>query len=115
MNDYFSAKTILSMLQTEEEIKKYVHEHVLDIANGEVRNWGGKDLFVHVCALYATKFRKECIDIIDVIDDESDRMDLFRAYIESFEWRSAGKRFWRGTKRGTETIFLHECAGACCR
>lgn len=88
MNDYFSAKTILSMLQTEEEIKKYVHEHVLDIANGEVRNWGGKDLFVHVCALYATKFRKECIDIIDVIDDESDRMDLFRAYIESFEWRS---------------------------
>lgn len=88
MNDYFSAKTILSMLQTEEEIKKYVHEYVLDIANGEVRNWGGKDLFVHVCALYATKFRKECIDIIDVIDDESDRMDLFRAYIESFEWRS---------------------------
>lgn len=88
MNDYFSAKTILSMLQTEEEIKKYVHEHVLDIANGEVRNWGSKDLFVHVCALYATKFRKECIDIIDVIDDESDRMDLFRAYIESFEWRS---------------------------
>lgn len=88
MNDYFSAKTILSMLQTEEEIKKYVHEHVLDIANGEVRNWGGKDLFVHVCALYATKFRKECIDIIDVIDDESDRMDLFRAYIESFEWRN---------------------------
>lgn len=87
-NDYFSAKTILSMLQTEEENKKYVHEHVLDIANGEVRNWGGKDLFVHVCALYATKFRKECIDIIDVIDDESDRMDLFRAYIESFEWRS---------------------------
>lgn len=88
MNDYFSAKTILSMLQTEEEIKKYVHEHVLDIANGEVRNWGGKDLFVHVCALYATKFRKECIDIIDVIDDESDRMDLFSAYIESFEWRN---------------------------
>lgn len=88
MNDYFSAKTILSMLQTEEEIKKYVHEHVLDIANGKVRNWGSKDLFVHVCALYATKFRKECIDIIDVIDDESDRMDLFRAYIESFEWRS---------------------------
>lgn len=87
INDYFSAKTILSMLRTEEEIKKYVHEHVLDIVNGEVRNLAGKDLFVHVCALYATKFRKECIDIIDVIDDESDRVDLFRAYIESFEWR----------------------------
>ena len=58
---------IRDRLQTEEEIKKYVHEHVLDIANGEVRNWGGKDLFVHVCALYATKFRKECIDIIDAV------------------------------------------------
>lgn len=88
MNDYFSAKTIFSMFQTEEEIRKYVYENVLGIVDGEFKNWGGEDLFVHVCALYAEKFGKECIDIIQSINDESAREDLFRAYIESFEWRS---------------------------
>lgn len=88
MNDYFSAKTILSMFQTEEEIRKYVYEHVLGIVDGEFKNWGSEDLFAHVCALYAKKFGKECIDIIQSINDESERKDLFRTYIESFEWRS---------------------------
>ena len=88
MNDYFSAKTILSMFQTEEEIRKYVTENVLGIVEGEVKNWGNGDLFVHVCALYAEKFGKECIDIIRTINDEIDKEDLFRTYIESFEWRN---------------------------
>lgn len=87
MNDYFSAKTILSMFQTEEEIRKYVTENVLGIVEGEIKNWGSRDLFAHICALYAEKFGKECIDIIQSITDESDREDLFRTYIESFEWR----------------------------
>ena len=39
MNDYFSAKTILSMFQTEEEIRKYVSENVLGIVDGEFKNW----------------------------------------------------------------------------
>lgn len=88
MNDYFSAKTILSMFQTEEEIRKYIFENVLEIVDGEYKNWGNGDLFVHVCALYSEKFGKECIDIIQSINDESDREVLFRTYIESFEWRS---------------------------
>lgn len=88
MNDYFSAKTILSMFQTEEEIRKYVTENVLGIVEGEFKNWGSGDLFAHVCALYAEKFGKECIDIIRIINDEIDKEDLFRTYIESFEWRN---------------------------
>ena len=87
MNDYFSAKTIFSMFGTEEEIRKYVCENVLGIVDGEFKNWGSEDLFAHICALYAEKFEKECIDIIQSINDESDREDLFRIYIESFEWR----------------------------
>lgn len=63
MNDYFSAKTILSMFQTE-EIRKYVYKNVLGIVDGEFKNWESEDLFAHVCALYAEKFGKECIDII---------------------------------------------------
>lgn len=88
MNDYFSAKTILSMFQTEEEIRKYVSENVLGIVNGEFKNWGSEYLFVHVCALYAEKFGKECIDIIQSINGKLDRRNLFRTYIESFEWRN---------------------------
>ena len=46
------------------------------------------ELFVHVCALYAETFKRECIDIINAINDESNRANLFKTYIESFEWRS---------------------------
>lgn len=88
MNDYFSAKTILSTFQTEEGIRKYVSENVLGVVDGEFKNWGSEDLFAHVCALYAAKFGKECIDIIQSINDESERADLFKTYIESFEWRN---------------------------
>lgn len=87
MNDYFSAKTILSMFQTEGEIRKYVSENVLGIVDGEFKNWGSEDLFAHVCALYAEKFGKECIDIIQSINGKLDRENLFRTYIEFFEWR----------------------------
>jgi len=61
MNDYFSAKTILSMFQTEDEIREYVVENVLGIVDGEYKNWGNGDLFVHICALYAEKFGKEYV------------------------------------------------------
>lgn len=88
MNDYFSAKTILSMFHTEEEIRKYISENVLGIVDGEFKNWGSEDLFAHVCALYAEKFGTECIDIVQSINDELARENLFRTYIESFEWRS---------------------------
>lgn len=88
MNDYFSAKTILSMFHTEEEIRKYIYDHVLGIVDGQFKNWENEDLFAHVCALYAERFGAECIDIIQSINDESDRTDLFRIYMESFEWRS---------------------------
>lgn len=88
MNDYFSAKTIFSMFHNKEEIRKYVYDNVLGVIDGEFKNRGNEDLFVHICALYAKKFGKECIDIVQSINDESDKEVLFRAYIESFEWRS---------------------------
>lgn len=87
MNDYFSAKAILSEYQTKEEIRKYILENVLDVEAGKLTNTNNEGLFVHVCALYAKKFKEECIDIIAVITDEMDREDLFGAYIKSFEWR----------------------------
>ena len=57
MNDY-SAKAIFAMYQTEAEIRKYISEKVLCIVDGEYQNWGSRDLFVHVCALYADKLKR---------------------------------------------------------
>ena len=88
MNDYFSAKAIFSMFLTEKEIRNYVLENVLGIVNGSLTHWENKDLFAHVCALFAEKFEEECVDIIRLIDNDTDKADLFEAYIESFEWRS---------------------------
>lgn len=88
MNDYFSAKAILSMFQTEEGIRTYIYENVLGIVDGEFRNRENQDLFAHICALYAEEFGEECIDIIQDINDKLDKKYLFRIYIESFEWRN---------------------------
>ncbi len=87
MNDYFSAKTILSMFPKENDIRDYISKNILGIVDGEFQNWDNEGLFVHVCALYAEKYKQECIDIIANIKDETDKDELFRAYIESFEWR----------------------------
>ncbi|MBS5115448.1 MAG: hypothetical protein KHY88_07115 [Erysipelotrichaceae bacterium] len=87
MNDYFSAKTILSMFSKENDIRDYLSKNILGIVDGKFKNWDNEGLFVHVCALYAEKYKKECIEIISDIKDETDKKELFRAYLESFEWR----------------------------
>lgn len=87
MNDYFSAKTILSMFPKEDDIRDYIFKNILGIVDGKFQNWDNEGLFVHVCALYAEKYKQECIDIIANIKDETDKEALFTAYLESFEWR----------------------------
>ena len=87
MNDYYPAKVIMDVKRTEEELRDYLTKDILGIVNGEMKNWANVDLFVNTCALFAEKFRKECIDIIDSIDDEDDQEFIFRTYLESFEWR----------------------------
>lgn len=87
MNDYYPAKVIMDVKRTEEELRDYLTKDILGIVNGKMKNWANVDLFVNTCALFAEKFRKECIDIIDSIDDEDDQEFIFRTYLESFEWR----------------------------
>lgn len=88
MNDYYTAKAIMAMCHTEDELKNYVTGNVLGIVSGEMMNWENEALFINVCALYADKFHKECIDIIDLIIDKDDRKSIFKTYLESFEWRN---------------------------
>lgn len=86
MNDYFCAKVIINHYR-QQEIRPYLIDEVLEIKNGQLANYADIDLFVHVCALYAQKYREECIDAIDCLTSEEDKEHVFSAYLNSFEWR----------------------------
>lgn len=67
MNDYFTAKAIFSKYTTEEDIREFLINEVLAIKDGEVEKYENVDLFVACCSLYAETYKKECLDIIEVI------------------------------------------------
>ena len=88
MNDYFCAKQILNQHHLKTELSEYMAKKVLGIQNGELTTYENIDLFVYLCALYADKYHEECISIIDDINDEQDRDEVFNSYVESFKWRN---------------------------
>lgn len=87
MNDYYIARTLVSKFNSQEDIREYLAYKVLGVNDGRIENYGNLELFVNACALYAEKYGKECIDIIDIVTDQYDRNDIFEKYIESFQWR----------------------------
>ena len=89
MNDYYCAKALFDAHTNRVDIRDYLTKHVLKIENGKLENYGDIDLFINACALYAEKFGKECIDIIDALDNDNDKWDVFSKYIKSFQWRDA--------------------------
>lgn len=88
MNDYFCAKAIIEKERTQENIRKVIIENILEIKEGKSVRFENRDLFVSICVLYAEKFGEECIDVIDLIDDDWDKEGLFNRYIESYQWRN---------------------------
>lgn len=88
MNDFYLAKTIMSMHPNEFDLRDYLVNNVLKIKNGIVQNRGEASLFVNVCYLYAKKYHNECIDIIELIKDEDDKEFIFELYIENLGWRN---------------------------
>lgn len=87
MNDYYPAKAAISLNETEEELKAYLIQKILGLQDGEITNWNNQNLFISICVLYAEKYNKECVDIIDFISDANDRKDIFGLYLQSLEWR----------------------------
>ncbi len=85
MNDYFLAKAIVMSSQSEEEIRSKILNDILLIRD-RVINLISCDLFINICALYAEKYGKECIDILDNVDD-SNKGYIINRYILSFKWR----------------------------
>ena len=77
-------------------VRDYLIHNLLNIKDGEIKNYGQEDIFVNVCALYAERFHEECIDIIKNLKKEdengayiSDGSEIFSRYLSSFAWRKA--------------------------
>ena len=98
MNDYYCAREIMRMHDDKISLKKYIVDKVLEIKDGVLGNQGNTDLFINLCAIYAEKYKEECIDIIDGITDDIDRNEIFSKYILSYQWRKSGsisqETFW---------------------
>ena len=89
MNDYYCAKAILDAYNDKNDLRNYLSKNILKIENGELNSFSGIDLFVNICALYAEKYKEECIDVIDLIKEQHDQWEVFSRYISSFQWRDA--------------------------
>jgi len=88
MNDYYCAKAILEKFNSEDDVRKYLSEVVLKIGDADYYRLNNADLFVNACALYAEKYKRECIDLIDELEDY-EKEQFFSRYIDSFQWRDA--------------------------
>ena len=89
MNDYFGAKAIFKHHCSKEEMRRYLSEELLGIKNGKLKNYNNIIVFINCCWLYAEKFHEECIDIIENVQNEYTRRELFNYYMESFSWRQS--------------------------
>lgn len=87
MNDYFCAQEILKTYKDPQNIRQYLTNTILNIKNGAANNLGNTGLFVCACAIYAERYREECIDIIDQITDDYSKELIISDYIKSFLWR----------------------------
>lgn len=85
MNDYFCAKNIISKIQSKIDIKEKIFD-LLSIKNNKINNNGNIDLVIWISAFYAKKFKEECIDFIEELNEE-DKSKIIYEYIKSFQWR----------------------------
>lgn len=98
MNDYFIAKEIVMSSQSEEEIRAKILNDISLVRAKDI-NLASCDLFINICALYAEVYGKECIDILDDVDD-ANKDYIINQYILSFKWRR------KETIRNDEFLYL---------
>lgn len=86
MNDYYCAKHIVASSKSVDDVKLKLID-ILDVNEFNRVNFGNKDLFVNVCMLCSIKFKEECLDLLDDIDDDFFKRNVIESYIESYQWR----------------------------
>lgn len=87
MNDYFFARSLFSHDMSDMSIRKTLYEDILQVNDNNIVNLSNSDVFVICCAIYAQKFGKECIDLIDELPEGFEKGYIVKSYIQSFIWR----------------------------
>lgn len=87
MNDYFFARSLFSHDMSDMSIRKTLYEDILQVNDNNIVNLSNSDVFVICCAIYAQKFCKECIDLIDELPEGFEKGYIVKSYIRSFIWR----------------------------
>ncbi|MCI8671978.1 MAG: ATP-binding protein [Lachnospiraceae bacterium] len=94
LEEYLKAGRIIDREQDKERIREYCTKQLLGIdEEGNVTNYGNESIFAMLSSLYAMKYGKECIDIVDCITDEWNKEQLVCQYIRTFAWRSSYIKF----------------------
>ena len=88
MNDYFFARSLFSHDMSDMSIRKTLYEDILQVNDNNIVNLSNSDVFVICCAIYAQKFGKECIDLIDELPEGFEQGYIVKSYIRSFIWRN---------------------------
>lgn len=88
MNDYFFARSLFSHDMSDMSIHKTLYEDILQVNDNNIVNLSNSDVFVICCAIYAQKFGKECIDLIDELPEGFEKGYIVKSYIRSFIWRN---------------------------
>lgn len=87
MNDYFFARSLFSHDMSDMSIRKTLYEDILQVNDNNIVNLSNSDVFVICCAIYAQKFGKECIELIDELPEGFEKGYIVKSYIRSFIWR----------------------------
>lgn len=88
MNDYFFERSLFSHDMSDMSIRKTLYEDILQVNDNNIVNLSNSDVFVICCAIYAQKFGKECIDLIDELPEGFEKGYIVKSYIRSFIWRN---------------------------
>ena len=80
MNDYFCAKAFLAQFDDKDTTLTRIEN--IDFHTSNIH------YFLYICELYTKKYNQECIGVIDTIENDDFKRDIFNKYIDSFQWRN---------------------------
>lgn len=80
MNDYFCAKAFLAQFDDKDTTLSHIEQ--IDFHPTNI------NYFLYICELYAKKYNQECIGVIDKIEDDNLKHDIFNEYVDSFQRRN---------------------------
>ena len=89
LEDYLKAMRIIEKNKTKEQVIEYCKKTLFDIdKEGRINIYYNDTIFAMVVSLYVMKYDCELIEIVDLVNDESDKDYIINSYAHSFIWRS---------------------------